>query len=358
MTSRALVLCSLVLAACGAEHGVEPAPIGPDGGASDQVRSSLIGDITWQVTFDDTAKAAGATDCSYTRRYVGHEDRSVPWLCPACEQIFRAEVEVVAGLSDCYPQVSLQDPLAEEWLGYGDGGWWRGGGGPMTDQGTVAIDGASVATSHSVTDLEAPAGGTLAFAVTGALTLGEEPGDPLNGFAPPASYTCGWPRANRPPYTGDYVLTLGAPIPDGLFRDACDEPVRLHDLAGAYLLITMSSTDCPPCQLMAQEEEAFIGRMRDQGVDVAVVTLLAPSLGDPLGVTTPAIIQGWVANFGLSSPVLADRAYGLSMFLPAIGEDTGYPSNALVAPDLTVLFFETGFANFSVYENAILTHAQ
>src|SRR5262245_2325406 len=50
------------------------------GGGPPQVfeRGTISGDITWQVAFDATAKAAGATDCSYTRHYEGVEDLSAP----------------------------------------------------------------------------------------------------------------------------------------------------------------------------------------------------------------------------------------------------------------------------------------
>jgi hypothetical protein len=94
---------------------------GGAGGAVDppepSTRATVSGDITWQVTFDATAQGAGATDCSYTRHYEGVEDRSAPWLCPTCEAMFRADVEVTAGRQDCYAQVSSSDPAPVEWIG-------------------------------------------------------------------------------------------------------------------------------------------------------------------------------------------------------------------------------------------------
>jgi hypothetical protein len=332
---------------------------GVGGGVSDPLRATVSGDITWTVTFDADAKLAGATDCTYTRHYEGVEDRSAPWLCPTCEVIFRADVQMTDGLDDCYAQViggpGMTSPL--EWIGYGNGGFWRSSGFPMTEQGSAQINGPDVTTANSVADLDAPVGGKLGFEVTGQLTLADELGDPLNGFMPPDSYACGWPKSNPPAYDGNYQIVVGDTVPDGLFKDACDEVVRLHDLQGAYLLIDMSAMDCPPCQAMASQEEAFVASMAMQGVDVHVVTLLAPSLADTVGLTTTAMLDNWINSYGLSSPVLADRAWGLSMFVPLFGDMTAYPSWVLVDPELIVVSTGEGFGSYAEHETAILAHA-
>ena len=52
---------------------------------------TLEGALTWQVKWDDDGLALGREDCSYTRHYMAVEDRSLPWLCPRCERIYRAE---------------------------------------------------------------------------------------------------------------------------------------------------------------------------------------------------------------------------------------------------------------------------
>jgi hypothetical protein len=332
---------------------------GVGGGVSDPSRATMSGDITWAVTFDDDAKLAGATDCVYTRHYEGVEDRSEPWLCPQCEVIYRADVEMTVGLDDCYSQViggpGVTSPI--EWIGYGNGTFWRSTGFPMTEQGTAQINGADVATANNVQDLDAPLGGKLGFEVTGALVVGEELGDPLNGFHAADNYACGWPKSNLPAYDGDYQIVVGETVPDGLFMDACEEVVRLHDFQGAYLLVDMSAIDCPPCNSMADQEEAFVDSMATQGIDVHVITLLAPSLADTVGLTTTAMLNSWVTSHGLSSPVLADRAWGLSMFIPLFGDTTAYPSWVLVAPDLKVISTGEGFGGYAEHEAAILAHA-
>ena len=132
--------------------------------------------------------------------------------------------------------------------------------------------------------------------------------------------------------------------------------MRLHDFAGSYLFVDMSAMDCPPCQQMASGEEAFVASLAGQGIDVHVITLLAPSLANPLGETTTTMLDQWINTYALQSPVLADRGWGLTMFLEAI-MDPGYPSWVLVAPDLTVIEFGSGFGGWSERQDSILAHA-
>ena len=344
-------------AANSASSGDASSSSGTGGMGPAPTRATVSGDVTWNVTFDAAAQATGATDCSYTRHYVGVEDESAKWFCPSCEVILKADVEMTMGEADCFSQISADAPLEEEWIGYGNGTYYRGVGLRMSEQGTIAIDGATGTITHAVAANMFPAGGTFDFGITGTLTFGEEDGDPMNGFAAPATYACGWPKANPPAYTGDYTIQNGQTVPDGLFKDRCGETVRLHDLQGHYLIIEMGARDCPPCQALAEDEEAFIADMEAQGVSVFVVTLMAPSLADPLGETTVAMLETWTNNFALTSPVLADRGWGLSMFLDVFGEGTGYPSMVLVDPDLNVMSTQNGFGSFAEIEAEILADA-
>jgi hypothetical protein len=341
----------------GAEGG--GTPTGGTGGTGGTInpgdgRMTITGDATWDVTFDATAQSNGATNCSYTRHYEGVQDQSAPWLCPSCDVMFRATVQMTAGQQDCFVQVSDTPPAPEEWVGYGGGNWWRGRGGPMSEQGTATVTATTVDIANSVQDLEAMVGGTLGFDITGAFALGEELGDPMHGWVAENSYTCSWPKAAPPEYTGNYLLTVGQPLPDGLFRDRCDEVVRLHDFKGAYLVIDMSAIDCPPCQNMASQEAQFETDMAAQSIEVHVITMLAPALADPLGLTTTAMLENWTTTYGLTSPVLADRGWGLSMFLPALVDETAYPSWVIVDPDLLVVEMGVGFGGFAELETAIL----
>jgi hypothetical protein len=328
----------------GGQGGTAPAP----------TRQTIQGDVTWTVTFDAAAKTAGATDCAYTRHYEGHEDRSRPWYCPGCVAVFDAKVTMTAGATDCYTQVSMTPAATDEWIGYDAQGKWYRGIGPMSEQGTVATQGATLTTTNQITMLAAPVGGTMQFDVAGTLTTATEDGDPMNGFAAAKTYACGWPKADPPPYSGDYTIKVGAQVPDGLFKDKCGDVVRLHDLQGTYLVVDMSARDCGPCQQMATNEEKFISDMSAQGIQVQVVTLLAPLLADPFGPTTQPMLKSWTQSYMLTSPVLEDRGWGLAMFEPLFKDQTGYPSWVVTSPDLKVLATGNGYDQFMAIKTAIL----
>lgn len=319
-----------------------------------QMRKTLSGDITWKVTFDAAAQMAGATNCSYTRHYEAKEDTSAPWLCPDCETAFLADVTMTAGAADCFPQVSDTPPAKTEWIGYGSGKFYRAPGGPLNEQGTANVGATTVAMANTVPAADAPKGGMLSFDVAGMFTLASEIGDPLNGWEPPATYACGWPKADPPPYTGDYSLKVGGILPDGVFHDSCGEAVRLHDFKGTYLVVDMSAIDCPPCNTMAAAEEKFIADMAAKNIKVNMITLMAPSLSNTTGVTTKKQLDAWIKKYKLTTPILSDRSWGLSTFGVAIPADQlGYPSLAIVTPDLKVLSFESGFGDFAAIEAEI-----
>ncbi len=318
-------------------------------------RATLVGDVTWSVDFGPDSEAAGMADCSYTRTYTGAEDASAPWLCPACEGVFLADVDLTAGLEDCFALVSTSEPLATEYLGYGGGVWYRGAGSWLTERGPATLDGDQLTISQTATAEEL--GEDFGFDIAGVLTLGVEAGDPNRGFVAPETYACGWPKADPAPYTGDYAAAIGATLPDGIFADICEEPVRLHDFAGTYLIVDISAMDCGPCQSAADEEEAFVASLEAQGLPVHVITLLAPSLSNTAGTPTHAELQDWIDGFALTSPVLADRVWGLSVVGQQIPDDFGYPTFVVVAPDLTIVDIQVGFGDWSSLEEIIVADA-
>jgi peroxiredoxin len=323
------------------------------------MRKTLSGDITWSVKFDAVAQTAGSTDCVYTRHYEAKEDTSAPWLCPDCETMFLADVQMTAGLTDCFPQVSDIPPATTEWIGYGGGKFFRAAGGPLNEQGTANVGAATVTMVNTVPAADAPKGGTLSFDVTGAFTGATIEGDPRNGWIAPATYACGWPKADPAPYTGDYSLKVGGELPDGIFHDSCGEAVRLHDFKGNYLVVDMSALDCPPCNTMAGAEEKFVADLAAMNIKVTVVTLMAPSLSNVTGTTSKKQIDAWIKKYKLKSPILADRSWGLSTFGVAIPEaELGYPSLAIVDPNLKVMSFESGFGDFEDIKAAIIKDAQ
>lgn len=330
---------------------------GGSGGDPNAMSETISGDVTWQVTFDATAKMAGSTDCSYTRHYEGVEDSSAKWLCPTCEKMFKATVMMTMGLQDCFMQVSMNPPAATEWIGYENGNYYRGYGGPMSQQGTAAVTAMDITTTNHVDMLMAPKGGTMQFDVSGKLTIGETKGDPNHGFVAPNMYACGWPKSNAPAYNGDYVLKKGGQMPDAVLKDKCNEPARLYDFQGQWLVVEMSARDCPPCQAMAMGEEQFVTDMKAQGIDVHVITLLAPSLADPLGDTTTTMLTQWTTKWALNSPVLADRGWGISVMSIAVDPmQVSFPTWTIVDPTLKVIDFGAGFGTWDDFKMTILAN--
>lgn len=316
--------------------------------------ATIDGEITWQVLFDSDAEEAGLADCTYRRTYTGTEDRSSPWLCPECEVTFVADVEIVEGRS-CYDLISNYDPEPREWLGYSGGDWFRGGAVNyrLSFQGAVDIEGAAVTTTYASEHYEHPDGGTFQLVVNGDLTLGEDHADPWHGLVPPPAYACGWPTANPPEFKGEYAFEVGRKLPDGVFLDRCEEPVRLHDFNGRYLVIDISALDCPPCQDKARGEHDFVANMAAADINVEVITLLAPSLSAPLDPAEPSVLNSWMLEFGLLSPVLADRGYGYWMGGEALGNDFGYPTSLTVGPDLKIIDIRSGFGGWATWERII-----
>ena len=329
---------------------------GGTGGGEPQTRMTISGDATWTVTFDADAQAQGATNCEYTRHYEGVQDQSRPWVCAECEVIFRTTVTMPVGLDDCYNQVSEYEPVEEEWVGYGNGTWYRSYGIGASGQGTAAVTAGGVTYSNEVKDLAADVvgAGKMEFTIAGTFTTGQEDGDPNHGWVAPATYACSWDKADPPAYAGPYTLVEGATLPDGVFRDACDEPYRIHDAKGAYIVLFMSAIDCPACQSMAGDEPGFVEDMKAAGIDVRTITLMAPSLDDPFGDTSKSQLEYWRDKFDITTPIVADRGLGVTMFLPIYEDQLGYPSWVVADPDLKVLRYGTGLDWFTIQNTITL----
>lgn len=319
---------------------------------------ALTGGITWAMDFDAEAEAAGFVDCEYGRTYTAIEDTSAPWLCPDCDTMFRADVTMVDGWEACYQQIAT-DPEPQEWLGFGGGRFYRAPfpNTPNSDQGEATTDGETISTLNAPEPYELPDGGTFGFHIVGEFTVGEGTGDPQNGWVVDGASGCGWERHDPPEYTGDWTLAVGETVPDGWFLDQCEDVVRLHDFLGRYVVVDVSAMDCGPCQSMAASEPDFVADAEAAGIAVEVVTLLAPSLSAVLDPATQADLQTWVDAYDLHAPVLQDRGWGYAVVGAHQGEDFGYPSSVLVAPDGEVLSVHTGFGGWDDVLAAITAHA-
>ena len=299
---------------------------------------TIAGTLTWTVDFpDDTL------DCSYSRTYSGTEDRSEPWTCPDCTVQFEATAEL-DGI-DCYESLGTgTTPSGVEYLGVGADGSFRRApmvNYPMVEQGTATLEG-DVFTIHNE---DVPDDQSYVLTVDGTLERLRTDADPLEGWTPPESYACGWPKSDLPPYDGPWTIVDDA-LPDGWFLDACNEPVRLHDFAGSYLVIDIAATDCGPCQQMATAAPAFEEDMAARGLKVYGITLLAPSLDAILDDTSTETLADWTEYFGLSGPVLGDRGWGYNVLGSYVGIETfAYPTWAVVTPDLQVISVGTGYGD-------------
>lgn len=329
--------------------------------ADGPLRRLVTGEVTWSVAYDADAVAAGAVNCTYTRSYTATEDRSAPWTCHACAEVFAATMSMSTSDQACYRGLTGQDPDVEERIGWDDATFYRALGtfgslGPTADR-TDGGDGSDGIAFHAeVPDVDSAFGGTATLTIDGALAVAEGPGDPWSGMTPPDVYTCGWHKQDPPPYEGPWEVEVGKQLPDGWFGDRCGQGVRLHDLAGSYTVVDLAAADCGPCQAMAAEEHAFLQDLRAEGVEVTTVTLLAPALSAPFETAEIGLLTAWQVAFGIADPVLGDRGWGVAMALSVWPESLAYPSWFVVSPSFEVIGVGQGFGDWEPMRTLIVDH--
>jgi hypothetical protein len=290
---------------------------------------------------------AGGDDCAFVTTYAATQDWSQPWTCPECEAQFVADVTVDD--EACYRRVHGNLP-EREYIGVAPNDTFlraTQANFPLQPVGFSSLDGDELSIDEALTSDD---GSTLT--VEGTLTRTPTDADPWHGFAPPNAYACGWPKADPPTYDGPWEYHVNQTIPDGWFKDTCDESVRLHDLAGGYLVIDVSAVDCAPCQLMASKEAAFTSAFAKEGIDVKSVTLLAPSLSAILDDTPIETLETWKKTYGVSGLVLADRGWGYAIPEKFLGAKN-YPTWTVISPDLRAIAIGSGFESYQLIENAI-----
>jgi hypothetical protein len=305
---------------------------------------------------------ASSTTCSIAMTIDGVEDASTPWLCPTCTIMYRFPFQLTDG-SACLTPILGQLP-PDGWIGWSADnklyvGFGEGFGSLIA--GSVAVSAKTVQATISVDNAD------ITRAGTSQLTVGEKAGDREQGWTRSASYRCGWPRTNPPPYTGSYAAAAGNPLPDAVLEDQCGDKVRMHDLLGRYLVLAANQTGpktCGPCTGASQGQAAFEADIKGLGIDTLVVSLLVPDY--TLSVLTPAQsdLQSWASANQVKGVALADRGYGTAVVgIVATHNDLttfGYPSFVVVAPDGTVLTGTTGFTanmTWTDLETQIKTHA-
>ncbi|MFZ5480397.1 MAG: TlpA family protein disulfide reductase [Myxococcota bacterium] len=342
---------------------VEPEPPDEKQAAGDPWAARVLdGTVTWTLTFDETAEAAGFEDCTYTRVYEGvTEIGDRGWLCPDCEVQAVGTAVMTEGYEGCYLQID-DDPVERvEHLGLGeiDGAthFFRSGNENVSlgDMGAIVGEDTFDVAWEDTADLTD--GGTLLLAATGTFTLSTSETEVVEDVAGARTepYACGWPLNSPGGAVEQWTLETGAPFPNARLEDQCGEPVDIWDFRGFYLVVDASAPNCGPCQAMAEAAEPFKAKMAASCIPVEMVTLLAVALDD---INHPASVEtrlDWADTFGLASPVLGDLGFGYALFPDYVGTESGisFPSIVVVDPAGDVIFGTSGFSSFDEIEAVI-----
>jgi hypothetical protein len=342
MTRVFVPLSLALLAAACSSSSHTPDGGTPDGGAPTLVTAS--GTYSKTLTIKTGPKAG---TCAFSLTVAGTEDKSTPWLCPTCTTIFRTPATFTAG-SDCVMNLISAVP-STFWFGItADGHTYSGFdfafAASDSPEGTFTQTAGQLTATLSLDSAQATISGSA------QLTLGSAGGDPLGGWTPAASYSCGWPRTNPPAYQGNYEAIVGDKLPDGVFIDQCGDKVRLHDLLGRYLVLHANQTDrsgsCGPCNMAGDGQAQFEADMKALAIPTLVVTFAVPNYTTSRLSPSQTEVKSWVDATKTSGIALADRGFGSGVVIlgGAIGDPTkvGYPGFSLAAPDGTILWATVG----------------
>lgn len=320
-------------------------------------------EVTWTLTFDEEAVAAGLADCTYTRSYDALQRVDVPHLCPDCDFIVEGTATMTEGL-DCYEAIfgATGPTRTETWAIRGvellRSGAAQARPGVLATLAAPSGDGAPVPVAWE-SDSEMTVGGMMHLEAAGTVGWAAEPETVLvDPFGPRAEpYACGWECNDPGDLVGVFPLTPGEVSPDFRLADACGEDVSLWDFYGSYLVLDAAQSDCGPCRAMAAESEAFKEELRQDGIPVRLISALGNGLGDVLGTPAPAVLDRWIDTYSLTEPVLADEGWTYALFPEFMesttGEEMGYPAWVVVGPDMRVISGNVGFSDWSAVGDII-----
>ena len=340
------------------DSAVAPAPescsSGESGTAATWTGRRITADVTWTLTFDEEALAAGRSDCTYTRSYDGAEIAGWDFLCADCDPLTRGVATMTDGL-DCYRQIS-PDGTAErtELWGLATGTLFRATDDQraLAELATVQTDGGEASGAVEWSSEGALSEGTVTLSAAGVVSSSIDEDVVLSDpFAPRTTpYTCGWECADPGTHALDYTPEIGETFPNVRLMDTCGEWVDLWDFTGSFLVIDSAQPDCGPCRSMAEAAPAFLEDMRARGVAVRVITLLGGGLDEPWKTPGEETLLGWQDSWGDGEPLLADRGFSWAVFPPLItgftGSDFGWPAWVVVDPQMRLLHGATGFSSW------------
>jgi hypothetical protein len=329
----------------------------------------LHGEITWTLSFDETAAKAGFGDCDYTRTYSGLQFLDQPWLCPECTHQVEGTAVMTEGFEDCYEAVFGGTADRTEYWGLtwpeggGEGAFFRGatenyGIGELCTFEATGLDQPfelGWEASYALSDLGLSEPGSVTLTATGTATLTVSDSVGLEDIRQPrpGPYRCGWPTDNPGDLETDWVMAMDATLPTAWLEDECGELVDLWDFYGRYIILDSTQSDCGFCLQMAEQAPAFLARMEAQGVPAVFVSMLGDGLSDVIGEPSDSTFQDYLDAYG-GDPLLKDRGYGYAMFGAYLGDELGYPAWAIVRPDMSVMAVETGFSSWDEMEKLIL----
>jgi hypothetical protein len=297
-------------------------------------------------SLDEKITGADGSQCSVTLIIAGVEERSEPWICPACTILFHAPMNFASGAPGCVSSAIYNSPVPPDlYFGWtSDGKFFQALGSSYlpadhpSGAATLSAGAADVTLSDHQPDHSIDG--------TGHLVLGTAHGDPLAGWVPSSSNTCGFPKSDPPTYTGGYAPKVGDPLPDGVFLDACGDKVRLLGATGRFTVVMLNQADtksCAPCWRAAIGKLTFDADLEAMGIDVSVIALDVPSYFDIYRSPSPDDLKNWVTASKWDGQVLADRGYG-SMLVATLGFG-GWPSFALVDPAGTIFYAQSGYTD-------------
>lgn len=326
----------------------------------------IAGSVTWHLTFDEGAQAAGWTDCSYRRAYAGDQFVDQPYLCPDCDVLFKGTALMEEGFEDCYePLFGGTAESTETWgIRLSDGTTAPGAffrvnseNLPMSELAEIPVVGDDVPMTLAWTaeyDVNDEAGnviGGMFLEATGEATMTVDPALQITDLSTPRNdpYACGWSTCNPGDLVTDQVFAQDAVAPNFWLEDDCGDQVELWDFWGSYVVLDSSSPDCGFCLVMAEEAPTFATAMADLGIPARVVTLLNASLSAVNQPPEDAAWASWLARYDHGEPILKDRGYGYATIGQVLGEDLGYPAWAILRPDLTVLAVGAGYDSWETF---------
>jgi len=331
----------------------------------------VVAEVAWTLTFDEDAQAAGFAECQYSRVFEGLQDLTQPYLCPGCTMQLVGEAVMTAGYDGCYVPTFGGEETRTEYWGFAwpdqEGGaatFYRGSRENLTINELATVESANLDTplalswtgEYALADLGIEADGNLALAAEGVATVSLDEDtqleDPYAVRTQP--YTCGWPTDNPGGLQTDGLLVEGATFPTAALEDECGELVNLWDFHGRYLVVDSTQPDCGFCLTMAQQAPDFLAEMDDLGIPTEFVSLLGEGLSNVIGEPSQSVFDSYLATYGHGGPLLKDRGFGYAVFEPYWGDDLGYPTWAVIRPDMTVLYVGKGFDSWDEARDVIV----